>query len=213
MSDDYDLHGMVPNWASETSISAASKVAPYLSEIRKRVYLELFRAGSNGLTDYELSMRCDGNARGRGNISTYRSRRKELCDFGLVMDSGLPPRTHAIKNDCEHTVWVAVREFDPTLVNARIERFREEMRTKRKSRKLDFDAIKLMPTSEEKIEALLTLTRALVEETAGPDIVFARTLRNRLIGRMQEWEASTRTAMPKPPKVDPAKAKQPSFFD
>lgn len=65
-----------------TSHQAAAKVIDKLRPIQKRVLAELKTAGRSGLTDLELEEICGSHG------STFRTRRSELVDAGLVVDSG-----------------------------------------------------------------------------------------------------------------------------
>jgi hypothetical protein len=65
-----------------TSFAAGAKVAPKLRELQRRVLDELRKAHPQGLCDFELEERCGSHG------STFRTRRSELVDLGLVKDSG-----------------------------------------------------------------------------------------------------------------------------
>ena len=83
-----------------TSHMAAEAMIPKLRAIQREVYDVLKRAGSKGLTDWEIEGECGSHG------STYRTRRSELTAMGLVMDTG---RKRTILGR-QRTVW-ALREF------------------------------------------------------------------------------------------------------
>jgi len=64
-----------------TSHEAAEKIVPKLTKLRQKVYDRL-RQAKFGMTDYELETWF-----GEHN-STYRTRRSELTEMGLVEDTG-----------------------------------------------------------------------------------------------------------------------------
>ena len=65
-----------------TSYEAAEKILPKLRKLQSIVYEHFLSVGSVGLTDYELEERCHDHS------STYRTRRAELVDLGVLKDSG-----------------------------------------------------------------------------------------------------------------------------
>lgn len=65
----------------ETSYSAGAKVLPKLRTLQQAV-LDIHRLHPAGLTDFEL----EGIAGDHG--STYRTRRAELTELGLLINSG-----------------------------------------------------------------------------------------------------------------------------
>lgn len=79
-----------------TSYRAASGVLHKLQPVQLRVMAELKRAGESGLTDFELEEICGDHG------STFRTRRAELVEVGLVRDSG---RLRQIKGQ-NRIVWV-----------------------------------------------------------------------------------------------------------
>lgn len=82
-----------------TSREAARQVAPHINDIQATVLAEVKRHGIAGITDYELETFLGGHG------STYRSRRAELVEKGLIKDSG-QRRKVAGSN---RTVWIAVQ--------------------------------------------------------------------------------------------------------
>lgn len=86
----------------DTSVAAAKSVEPTLTQKRMAV-LELLRnAGPRGLTDYEIAQNWP-----QAPESTYRKRRSELADMGLVADSGRREKRGGPTN---RIVWV-LNEF------------------------------------------------------------------------------------------------------
>ena len=83
---------------SATSAAAADGISPDLSRLRRIVYRALVRAGKRGLTDHE------GDDRLRLGGSTYRPRRIELVEKGLVRASGAKRKTPSGRLA---TVWIA----------------------------------------------------------------------------------------------------------
>lgn len=65
-----------------TSHCAAKRIAGNLGELQRKVLDALRAAGDVGLTDYELEERCGSHG------STFRTRRAELVEAGMVVDSG-----------------------------------------------------------------------------------------------------------------------------
>src|SRR5262245_36374451 len=91
-----------------TSELAVKYIIPQLREIQRKVYDAIVVAGPQGLTDWELE-----NSFG-DHGSTYRTRRAELTELGLVLDSGRkrlqqrpgkPPRLRV--------VWIARQYISP----------------------------------------------------------------------------------------------------
>jgi hypothetical protein len=80
----------------QTSFEAADKVVPKLRLLQRIVYDTLQRSPL-GLTDVELEELCGSHG------STYRTRRAELVELGLVFDTGL---TRVI-NGRKRKVWKA----------------------------------------------------------------------------------------------------------
>jgi hypothetical protein len=81
-----------------TSEEAALAVAPHLNEIHKQVEAYATRCGYFGFTDYEL------NIHFMTTSSTYRSRRSELTDMGILVDSGKVKRKEGSARN--HTIWM-----------------------------------------------------------------------------------------------------------
>lgn len=84
---------------SDTSASAASAIAPVAGRLRKQVYEHLRACGEQGATDEE------GIATLGLSPSTYRPRRVECVEAGLVRDSGTTRKTRSGR---AAVVWVAV---------------------------------------------------------------------------------------------------------
>lgn len=82
----------------DTSHDAAASVTPITGRLRAEV-LALLRQHPEGLTDDE------GGALMRSDRLRFGRRRNELCDRGLVVDSGVRRLTPAGRNA---VVWVAV---------------------------------------------------------------------------------------------------------
>lgn len=80
-----------------TSYEAADGVIHKLRATQIRVLNELKKAGSEGLTDFDLEEICQDHG------SNFRTRRSELVDVGLVVDSG---RTK-IQKGSRRIVWIA----------------------------------------------------------------------------------------------------------
>jgi hypothetical protein len=82
---------------SPTSQAAAEAIAPVAGRLRRRVYEHLLSVGVAGCTDEE------GIAALGMSASTYRPRRIECVEAGLVRDSG---RTRKTKSGRQAVVWV-----------------------------------------------------------------------------------------------------------
>lgn len=82
----------------ETSFEAAESVMPHLNEIQKKV--EEFAISQNkwGFTDFELNNHFNHTG------STYRSRRAELADRGIIVDSGR--RKQQQSNGRKFIIWI-----------------------------------------------------------------------------------------------------------
>ena len=82
----------------ETSFEAAESIMPKLNEIQQRV--EEYAMGCNkwGFTDYEM------NEHFKHTGSTYRSRRSELTDHGIIIDSGR--RKQRGQGGRNHIIWI-----------------------------------------------------------------------------------------------------------
>ncbi|MDP9424018.1 MAG: hypothetical protein M3Q19_14515 [Pseudomonadota bacterium] len=66
----------------DTSHAAAADVTPSLRELQAIVLAYAFSRGSQGFTDPAMNEHFDTHT------STYRTRRAELVDYGLVADTG-----------------------------------------------------------------------------------------------------------------------------
>lgn len=84
---------------SETSQAAAKAIKPVLNVLQQAVLDFLRKCGDSGATDEEG---IDATAI---TASSYRPRRIELCDAGLVRDSG---RKRETRSGRAAAVWVAV---------------------------------------------------------------------------------------------------------
>lgn len=83
----------------ETSIAAAQSVMPTMSDTHIEVLNYAFDAGYGGFTDIELMNNFNSVT------STYRSRRAELTEVGLLVDSGVRRRHPERGNTRDHIVW------------------------------------------------------------------------------------------------------------
>jgi hypothetical protein len=83
---------------SATSVEAAEAIEPKAATLRGQVLSYLKGCGASGATDEEIQAALELNP------STQRPRRIELCNLGLVRDSG---RTRLTKAGRKAVVWVA----------------------------------------------------------------------------------------------------------
>jgi hypothetical protein len=82
------LHKMHHRDGPETEVAAAQKILPEQSTLQGIVFAALHDSGLKGLTDPELHRRCS-KAHGKNRAySTWRSRRVELVQKGLVVWTG-----------------------------------------------------------------------------------------------------------------------------
>lgn len=88
---------------SDTSVAAADSMRLPASGLRLAVFSALLEAGDDGLTDEEIQNLLAMNP------STERPRRIELCEAGLVRDSGLRRLTSSNRSA---VVWIATRRQD-----------------------------------------------------------------------------------------------------
>lgn len=79
-----------------TSVEAAESIAPKIGKIQKQVLDFAEGKRSFGFTDIDL------NTFFNSTSSTYRSRRAELTDMGLIVDTGM----FCSINGKRHTIWV-----------------------------------------------------------------------------------------------------------
>jgi hypothetical protein len=84
---------------SETSKDAARNIESKAATLRKLVHLFLLGKGEVGATDEEMQHALDMQG------STQRPRRIELCERGLVIDSG---RTQETRSGRRATIWVVL---------------------------------------------------------------------------------------------------------
>lgn len=85
-----------------TSHQAAATVSKKLTDLQVQVRVELGAAGRAVLTDFELESLCGSHG------STFRTRRAELVERGLVVDSG----RKKLINGSNRIIWVAVEFAD-----------------------------------------------------------------------------------------------------
>ena len=90
------LKKMVRKGASETSIEAAKSVVKHVREIHEKV-LNYAKTCKNGFTDEEM------NSYFQTHRSTYRARRSELVEMGLICSSG---EKRMMENGRMATVWI-----------------------------------------------------------------------------------------------------------
>jgi hypothetical protein len=83
---------------SATSVEAAEAIEPKVGTLRRAVLQFIRQRGSDGATDEEIQLALNWNP------STQRPRRVELCNLGLVRDSG---RTRLTKAGRKAVVWIA----------------------------------------------------------------------------------------------------------
>jgi hypothetical protein len=81
-----------------TSYQAASAVVGKLRPLQQKV-LDVHLGRPDGLTDLSLEEQCGSHG------STYRTRRAELTELGLIVDSG----RKAKQQGSNRTIWIAAR--------------------------------------------------------------------------------------------------------
>jgi hypothetical protein len=86
----------------DTSAKAAKKIEPHTPTIRQQVERFAREAGHAGFIDEDLSIQF-----GAENVSSYRTRRAELTDMNIILDTG-KRRHNEARNEC--IVWIH-REF------------------------------------------------------------------------------------------------------
>lgn len=86
----------------DTSREAAKKIEPFVPTIRQLVEKFAREAGHAGFIDEDLSIQF-----GAENVSSYRTRRAELTDMNIILDTG-KRRHNEAGNEC--IVWIH-REF------------------------------------------------------------------------------------------------------
>jgi hypothetical protein len=79
----FDLFKMFRKDAQDTSVEAAESIAPSVPKIASIVYEYAAMRGTQGFTDEEMNQYFETHK------SSYRARRAELVDRGLIEDSGL----------------------------------------------------------------------------------------------------------------------------
>src|SRR5262245_11243432 len=77
---------MVRRDGRDTSLTAASRLIKDLNDLQHKVFTML--RANQPIGDYTLHLKCC-KAYGHRAESTYRKRRSELTDLGLVVDSGM----------------------------------------------------------------------------------------------------------------------------
>jgi hypothetical protein len=80
----------------ETSKAAAAAILPKIGKIQREVLAYAEQRAQFGFTDVAMNQHFNATS------STYRTRRRELCDLSMIRNSG---RTQLI-NGKQHTVWV-----------------------------------------------------------------------------------------------------------
>ena len=98
--DGTQLKKMVRRNASETSVEAAKSVLKHVREIHKKI-LDYAKKCENGFTDEEM------NSYFQTHRSTYRARRSELVEMGLIFNSN---EKRKMENGRMATVWQATKE-------------------------------------------------------------------------------------------------------
>jgi hypothetical protein len=105
MSDDpgfFDARGAVVAFARrsdlETSHEAARLVSPVIRQVRLAVLQYAESCGNAGFTDHAMNDHFDGHT-----TSTYRTRRRELVDLGMIEDTGA--RVKLPSSGRRHAVW------------------------------------------------------------------------------------------------------------
>jgi hypothetical protein len=78
-----DLFKLFRRKSKDTSIAAAVSIAPEIPNIEAQVYAYARSRGNNGFTDEEL------NEHFKTTKSSYRSRRADLVEQGLIADTGV----------------------------------------------------------------------------------------------------------------------------
>lgn len=98
----FDAMGTVVAFARrsdlETSHEAARLVSPVIRQVRLAVLRYAESCGNAGFTDHAMNDHFDGHA-----TSTYRTRRRELVDLGLIEDTGA--RVKLPSSGRRHAVW------------------------------------------------------------------------------------------------------------
>lgn len=82
----------------ETSFEAAESIMPKLNEIQQKVEEYAISRNRWGFTDYEMNEHFNHTG------STYRSRRAELADRGVIVDTGR--RKQRGEGGRNHIIWM-----------------------------------------------------------------------------------------------------------
>lgn len=82
----------------ETSHKAAAAITPHLSELQREIGERWCARGVMGATDLEIAIEM-----GRTDVSTVRSRRNELADQNIIVDSGMRRTTGSSRR--QRIVW------------------------------------------------------------------------------------------------------------
>lgn len=100
MSDDglFDIPPRSRRDDPDTSAKAAKKIEPFAPTIRQQVERFAQEAGHAGFIDEDLSIQF-----GAENVSSYRTRRAELTDGNVILDTG-KRRHNGAGNEC--IVWI-----------------------------------------------------------------------------------------------------------
>jgi hypothetical protein len=96
LSDFFDSYRLHRADDRITSIEAAEAIAPKIGKIQKLVLDFAEGKRAFGFTDIDL------NTFFNSTSSTYRSRRAELTEIGLIVDTGM----FRMVNGKRHTIWV-----------------------------------------------------------------------------------------------------------
>lgn len=116
------LHKMHRRDDPETSVAAAESVRPKLRQLQEVVLGEISDSGLKGLTDPELDRICKRKY-GQRAQSTYRTRRAELVEKGLVAWTG-----NTINR---HRVWALASHYPQNARTPRLSRDELERQYKR----------------------------------------------------------------------------------
>jgi hypothetical protein len=99
MDDDlFAIPARARNTDPETSHKAAEAIEPHTATIRRQVEAFAHQRGDEGFIDEDLSRAFEAE-----NVSSYRTRRAELADQNIILDSG---RRRQNEGGRECVVWV-----------------------------------------------------------------------------------------------------------
>jgi hypothetical protein len=98
----FDALGTVVAFARRSDMATSHEAATAVSPVVRRVRLAVLRfaesCGNAGFTDHQMNDYFDGHA-----TSTYRTRRRELVDLGMIEDTGA--RVKLPSSGRHHAVW------------------------------------------------------------------------------------------------------------